>query len=77
MSIILAIPLIFQPMAYGETYKDARGNIFTQDQYDSRVATCQEMINEDVALAKEVSDCKSWALTAIGTSMIGCYIITE
>ena len=32
------------------------------------------MINEDIALAKEVGDCKSFVLTAIGTEMIAYYI---
>ena len=74
LSIILAIPLILQPLAYGEPYTDAKGTVITQDQYDLRVQTCQEMINEDIVLAKEVGDCKSWVLTAIGTEMVAYYI---
>ena len=74
LSIILAIPLILQPLAYGETYKDGKGTVITQDQYDLRVQTCQEMIDEDIAIKKEVGDCKSFVLTAIGTEMIAYYI---
>ena len=77
LTVILAIPLILQPLAYSETYQDARGTVITQDQYDLRIQTCQEMIDEDIVLKKEVGDCKSWVLTAIGREMIAHYIITK
>jgi hypothetical protein len=77
LTVILVIPLILQPLAYSETYKDARGTVITQDQYDLRIQTCQEMINEDIVLKKEVGDCKSWVLTAIGREMIAYYTITK
>ena len=70
----MAIPLILQPLAYAQTYTDAKGTVITQDQYDLRIATCQEMINEDIALAKEIGECKSFVLTAIGVELIAYYI---
>ncbi len=79
LTVILAIPLILQPLllSYGQTYTDAKGTVITQDQYDFRIQNCQEIINEDTALAKEVGDCKSWVLTAIGRDMVACHILTK
>jgi hypothetical protein len=37
LTAILAITLILQLLAYGETYTDAKGTVITQDQYDKRV----------------------------------------
>lgn len=74
LTAILAITLILQPLAYGETYTDAKGTVITQDQYDKRVEWCEKMIGEDTALAKEIGDCKSFVLTAIGTELVAYYI---
>ena len=77
LTAILVLPLILQPLAYGQTYTDAKGTVITQDQYDKRVQYCQEMINEDMVLAKEVGDCKSFVLTAIGNELVAWYIYSK